>query len=41
MVLDGGGERFVIFTNMKGFDAFMEAIRERSAKSDQREGEQE
>ncbi len=41
VVLDAGEERFVIFTNMKGFDAFMEAIRERSAEPDRQEGEHE
>jgi hypothetical protein len=34
VILDGGGERCVIFSNMKGFDALMEAIRERSVASD-------
>lgn len=34
VILDGGGERFVIFSNMKGFDALMEAIRERSVAPD-------
>ena len=35
VVLDGGGERFVVFTNMKGFDAFMKAIKERSDRQAQ------
>ena len=36
--LDGGGERLVVFTGMSDYDAFIKAIRERSAESRQREG---